>query len=138
MKTTVDAGQPRHHPHDQAIESSAAERPLPDLGLTRRQIEVLALMMQGKSNKAICRELNLAEPTVKKYVTAILNALKVRSRTEAVIAVGRLSEAERRRVTLEIEAVPGKDLPDKPSIAVLPFTNMSGDPRSGVLRRRDG
>src|SRR5262249_13779130 len=59
-----------------------------DLGLTERQIDVLALMMQGKSNKAICRVLNLAEPTVKNYVTAILRALRVSNRTEAVIAVG--------------------------------------------------
>jgi DNA-binding NarL/FixJ family response regulator len=36
-----------------------------DLGLTELQIEVLALMMQGKSNKAISRVLDLAEPTVK-------------------------------------------------------------------------
>ena len=63
---------------------------LADLGLTERQIEVLALMMQGKSNKAICRMLDLAEPTVKNHVTAILKALKVTNRTEAVIAVGAL------------------------------------------------
>ena len=61
-----------------------------DLGLTERQIEVLALMMQGKSNKAICRMLDLAEPTVKNHVTAILRALNVTNRTEAVIAVGAL------------------------------------------------
>jgi DNA-binding NarL/FixJ family response regulator len=51
---------------------------------------VLALMMRGKSNKAICRLLNLAEPTVKNHVTAILKALKVSNRTEAVIMVGAL------------------------------------------------
>src|SRR6266436_1713920 len=55
-----------------------------DLGLTERQVDVLSLMMQGKSNFAICRELNLAEPTVKNHVTAILKALKVSNRTEAV------------------------------------------------------
>jgi len=59
-----------------------------DLGLTERQVEVLALMMRGKSNKAICRTLDLAEATVKNYVTAILKALNVTNRTEAVIAVG--------------------------------------------------
>jgi DNA-binding NarL/FixJ family response regulator len=59
-----------------------------DLGLTARQVEVLALMMQGKSNKAISRILDVAEPTVKHHVSAILKALKVMSRTEAVIAVG--------------------------------------------------
>src|SRR5678815_5395021 len=43
-----------------------------DLGLTGRQSEVLALMVQGKPNKLICRELGLAEGTVKIHVTAIL------------------------------------------------------------------
>jgi Bacterial regulatory proteins, luxR family len=47
-------------------------------------------MMQGKSNKAICRVLVLAEPTIKNHVTAILKALRVTNRTEAVIAVGKL------------------------------------------------
>jgi DNA-binding NarL/FixJ family response regulator len=58
-----------------------------DLGMTERQVDVLALMMQGKSNKAICRRLDLAEPTVKNHVTAILKALGVSNRTEAVLAV---------------------------------------------------
>jgi DNA-binding NarL/FixJ family response regulator len=47
-------------------------------------------MMQGKSNKAICRRLELAEATVKNHVTAILKALKVSNRTEAVVAVSAL------------------------------------------------
>jgi DNA-binding NarL/FixJ family response regulator len=59
-------------------------------GMTERQMEVLALMMQGKSNKAICRTLGLAGPTVKIHVSAILRALKVTNRTEAVIAAGAL------------------------------------------------
>jgi DNA-binding NarL/FixJ family response regulator len=73
--------------------ASQRERPpasLAELGLTERQLDVLALMMRGKSNKAICRVLNLAEPTVKNHVRAILKALKVTNRTEAVIAVGEL------------------------------------------------
>jgi len=61
-----------------------------DFGFTERQMEVLALMMRGKSNKAISRTLDVAEPTVKHHVTAILKALKVANRTEAVIAVGAL------------------------------------------------
>lgn len=60
------------------------------LGLTERQLDVLALMMQGKNNKLICRALGLAEPTVKNHVSAVLRALSVDSRTEAVLAVGRL------------------------------------------------
>src|SRR5207248_1275697 len=70
-------------------ESTAARTPA-DLGLTARQLDVLALMMRGKSNKAICRILDLAEPTVKNHVTAILKALRVTNRTEAVIMVGEL------------------------------------------------
>jgi DNA-binding NarL/FixJ family response regulator len=58
-----------------------------DLGLTQRQLDVLALMMRGKSNKAISRVLDLAEPTVRNHITAILRVLKVTNRTEAVIAV---------------------------------------------------
>ncbi len=69
---------------------AAARLPSEDLGLTARQLEVLALMMQGKSNKWICRRLDLAEPTVKHHVTAILKALDVTNRTEAVVAVSRL------------------------------------------------
>jgi DNA-binding NarL/FixJ family response regulator len=73
--------------------ASVNERPKvspADLGLTDRQLDVLALMMQGKNNKLICRTLNLAEPTVKNHVTAILKALKVSNRTEAVIAANQL------------------------------------------------
>ena len=58
-----------------------------DVGLSDRQLDVLALMMQGKSNKAISRILDTAEPTVKHHVTAILKALKATNRTEAAIFV---------------------------------------------------
>ena len=56
------------------------------LGLTPRQAEVLALILAGKSNKAIGRELALAEGTVKNHVAAVLKALNVTTRTQAVIA----------------------------------------------------
>ena len=61
------------------------------MDLTARQHEVLAVLMQGKSNKAICRVLNLAEPTVKNHITAILKALNVTNRTEAVIKAAQAS-----------------------------------------------
>jgi DNA-binding NarL/FixJ family response regulator len=60
------------------------------LGLTPRQIDVLAQIVQGKPNKLVCRDLGLAEGTVKIHVTAILKALGVTNRTQAVIAVARL------------------------------------------------
>ena len=75
-------------------EGAPARRPSPaELGLTERQVDVLALMMQGKSNKLICRALDLAEPTVKNHVSAILKALEVSNRTEAVLAVAALGWA---------------------------------------------
>ena len=58
-----------------------------DLGLTERQVDVLALVIQGKSNRAIGRALDLTEPTVRNHVTAVLKALNVTNRTEAIIAV---------------------------------------------------
>jgi DNA-binding NarL/FixJ family response regulator len=61
-----------------------------EVGLTERQSQVLALLVQGKSNKLICRALDLAEGTVKIHITAILRALNVSNRTEAVVAVSRL------------------------------------------------
>jgi DNA-binding NarL/FixJ family response regulator len=61
-----------------------------ELGLTGRQAQVLALILQGKPNKVICRELGLAEGTVKIHVAAILRALNVSTRTQAVIEASRL------------------------------------------------
>ena len=61
-----------------------------ELGLTARQAQVLALILQGKPNKVICRELGLAEGTVKIHVAAILRALNVSTRTQAVIEASRL------------------------------------------------
>ena len=60
------------------------------LGLTARQLDVLRLLAGGASNKVICRELGLAERTVKSHITAILRALKVTSRTQAAIAAAKL------------------------------------------------
>jgi len=55
-------------------------------GLTLRQLEVVTMLARGFSNKEIARELNLAERTVKAHVTAVLDALKVKNRTQAAIA----------------------------------------------------
>jgi DNA-binding NarL/FixJ family response regulator len=70
--------------------AAAPPRSMDQVHLTDRQREVLALMVQGKSNKHICRELGLAEATVKIHVTAILRALRVTSRAQAIVAVNQL------------------------------------------------
>jgi DNA-binding NarL/FixJ family response regulator len=60
------------------------------LGLTDRQSEVLRLILRGLPNKLIGRQLQLAEGTVKVHVSAVLRALGVRNRTQAVLAASRL------------------------------------------------
>jgi len=60
------------------------------LGITPRQSDVLTLLLAGKSNKVISRELHLAEGTVKNHVAAVLKALSVDTRVQAVIAAARL------------------------------------------------
>ena len=60
------------------------------LGMSPRQLDVLRLLIDGKSNKLICRELDLAESTVKTHLAAIFRKLEVSSRTQAVVAAARL------------------------------------------------
>lgn len=57
--------------------------------LTPRQREVLGLLTQGLSNKEIATRLTLSEGTVKLHITAILRALKTKSRLKAALAAAR-------------------------------------------------
>jgi len=52
-------------------------------GLSSRQLEVLQLLVRGRQNKEIARELRISEGTVKSHLAGILLALRVRNRTEA-------------------------------------------------------
>jgi DNA-binding NarL/FixJ family response regulator len=76
-----------------AIAPQPGVRSPADIGLTERQAQILALLVQGEPNKVICRELDLAESTVKNQVTTILKALNVTNRTQAVLAVDKLGLA---------------------------------------------
>ncbi len=69
---------PLAHPEPLAVANVAS------LGFTARQSEVLGLLLQGMSNKQICRALDLAEPTVKIHVRGILRTLGVSSRAEVI------------------------------------------------------
>ena len=64
---------------------TSAER----LGLTPRQIDVLRMLVDGRSNKLIGRALDLAPSTVKTHLEAIFQRLQVNSRTQAVVAAAR-------------------------------------------------
>lgn len=79
-------------PSDDPPATQPASTPMPELpreqilrSLTQRQHQVLKLMAQGKTNKDISRELCVSENTVKVHVTAILKALGVSNRIQAVL-----------------------------------------------------
>ena len=93
---TPDRDAPPAEPADRA----AAPESLPsfeEMGLTPRQADVLTLLLQGKSNKDIARRLVLSVETVKDHVQAVLRALGVSSRTQAVLAVGQMTQKRRSR-----------------------------------------
>lgn len=58
--------------------------------LTPQQMRVLMMLRDGLLNKQIAYELSVSEATVKAHVSAILSKLNVDSRTQAVIAAGKL------------------------------------------------
>lgn len=60
------------------------------LGFTARQVDVFRFLLQGMSNKQICRQIDLAEATVKIHVRAILRTLVVSSRSEAIAKASQL------------------------------------------------
>ena len=53
--------------------------------LTPRETEILGLLAEGQSNKAIARNLGISDGTVKLHVKAILRKLEVHSRVEAAV-----------------------------------------------------
>jgi DNA-binding NarL/FixJ family response regulator len=90
---TVLAGQAWLPPQALQFVPGVASRsePTPEaLGLTPRQADVLRLIVQGLSTKLICRALALSESTVKTHTAAVLRALNVTTRTQAVVAALRL------------------------------------------------
>ncbi|PWC35550.1 response regulator transcription factor [Azospirillum sp. TSO22-1] len=64
--------------------------------LTPQQMRVLEMLGTGKLNKEIAYELSITETTVKAHVSAILQKLKVYSRTQAVVFANRLQMEQAR------------------------------------------
>ena len=58
--------------------------------LTPQQVRVLMMLREGLPNKQIAYKLGVSEATIKAHVSAILQKLDVESRTQAVIAAGRI------------------------------------------------
>ncbi|MEO5772237.1 MAG: response regulator transcription factor [Burkholderiaceae bacterium] len=88
--------QPAEAPAALDVETGRAAPAVPQsldaLGLSRRQADVLAFLLQGLPNKLIAREMGISVDTVKDHVAAVLRALGVSSRTQAVLAVSQMTQ----------------------------------------------
>jgi DNA-binding CsgD family transcriptional regulator len=62
----------------------------PDVALTPRELDVLALIAEGASNKAIARRLTISVHTVKFHIASLLDKLDAQGRAEAVAQGARL------------------------------------------------
>ena len=60
------------------------EERLKDLGITKRELEILELMAQGLSNREIAGKLFVSENTVKTHSSRLFDKLSARRRTQAV------------------------------------------------------
>ena len=78
---SVDRGL-RYFPH--VALDRLAER-TPSVELTPRETEVLTCITQGRSNREIAEELGIAEKTVRIHVSAVLDKMGARDRTQATI-----------------------------------------------------
>jgi DNA-binding NarL/FixJ family response regulator len=68
-----------------SVSKSLAERP-PHSELSAREMEVLELIVKGRSNREIGEALGISEATVKWHVNIILSRLNVSDRTQATVA----------------------------------------------------
>jgi ATP/maltotriose-dependent transcriptional regulator MalT len=102
--------------NEAAVTSRDEELPR-TLNVSPRLVDVLALLLQGWSNKLIARELALSVETVKQYVTILLGKLGVTSRAQVPMAVNRHHDAllawdrarrERRAGTASADAAPSR------------------------------
>lgn len=71
------------------LEAGARNRPRDPVDferLSNRELQIVEGLLQGKSNKEIARDLDLAEKTIKHYMTNLMTKLGLRSRLEVVLA----------------------------------------------------
>jgi DNA-binding CsgD family transcriptional regulator len=68
----------------------AGSEPAPDVALTPRELDVLALIAEGASNKAIAQRLKISVHTVKFHIASLLDKLDAQGRAEAVAQGARL------------------------------------------------
>jgi DNA-binding CsgD family transcriptional regulator len=68
----------------------ATTEPEANIALTARELEVLALLAEGASNKLIARRLGISTNTAKYHVASLLEKLDAVSRTDAVAHAARI------------------------------------------------
>ncbi len=71
------------------LQAGPADPTTPPADLTPRESQVLALVAEGLTNKAIAQRLAISDHTVKFHVNAILGKLNAQSRTDAVVRATR-------------------------------------------------
>ncbi|EEM85523.1 response regulator [Bacillus thuringiensis] len=71
--------------YKETVKAEFNENKQPSNLLTPRELEVAKHIMEGKSNKAISKELFITEGTVKNYVSRILEKLELNNRTELTL-----------------------------------------------------
>ncbi|MGH0029942.1 MAG: LuxR C-terminal-related transcriptional regulator [Myxococcota bacterium] len=105
--------------------------------LTPRQLEVLEAVAGGLTNRDIARVLGISLSTAKAHVSAVLKALDVTNRTEAIGLLARLGLVDgrggggERAVSARPRSFPG--FGDRPAIAVLPFEDLRGDAEPDIV-----
>ncbi len=88
------------------LKAQVTEATPEDWNLTRRELEVVSLIVRGCSNRDIARQFNLSEETVKRHLSNIFEKLKISTRLElAVTAIAK-------------KLVPGGEPRSKPPLPV--------------------
>jgi DNA-binding NarL/FixJ family response regulator len=85
IKTVINGGKVFPPSIEEKVEDKTSCDTDKKKKLSAREQEVLELLAQGMSNKAIAEELYISEKTVKNHVSSILRKLSVNDRTQAVI-----------------------------------------------------
>lgn len=87
VRTVLDGGV--YVPSGVGTGTPRSGPPSERFGLTNAQARVLELLAQGKTNREIADLLGLSEGTVKVHMSAILRALNVRNRAQALLVISR-------------------------------------------------